>query len=255
MTKRNKKIPAKVWVAETEKYDLPFLLESCSGLLSDKEKIRLTRISNQDHKINFLVSRYLLRTALSECDPRINPEEWLIENGDFGKPYLQSAQSPKNLQFNLSHTKGFASCLVVEGYECGVDIQAKNIDMNWEDISKEILSDEEYTTFQHIDDYIEREKRFYQYWVMKESFLKGIGVGLMEDMKRHPIVFFTDLEHPQKVVYKNDPFKWGGQLIDMPHGFFLGISVKQNCEFNVNCKIDVDLKSVKVVSGSCQIKI
>lgn len=246
MIKLHRHIPVKVWIAETKKYDFPSLWDPYCGFLSDKEKMRLAGMSNRDHKINSLVSRYLLRIALSESDPRIHPEDWLIEEGEFGKPYLQNDKYAKNLQFNISHTKGYAACIVVENYECGIDVQSKNAGMNWEAISREILSDEEFVALQKIDDSSEKEKRFYQYWVMKESLLKGMGVGLIDDMKAHQILFCTDLAQPHKVIYKNDSLKWGCRLIDMPPDFFLGISVKQNGEFSVDCTLDVDLKYVSI---------
>ncbi|PZO78209.1 MAG: hypothetical protein DI626_12040, partial [Micavibrio aeruginosavorus] len=211
----HKNIPARVWIAETGNYDPSFLLDFCADYLSKEENKRAGGITNQESKINFLIARYLLRMALTETDPQVNPKDWLIENGEFGKPYLKRGQSSKDIRFNLSHTKGFVCCLVIEDYECGVDIQSRNIGMDWEDISREILSKEEYESLESIDNSLEQEKRFYQYWVMKESLLKGMGVGLLDSMREHSFIFSADIDQQTNVTYKNCPLQWEGQVIDV----------------------------------------
>lgn len=244
--KQHNNIPTKVWVVETVKYDWPFLLTSCSDFLSEEENKKAEGIAHEENKINFLVSRYLLRMALHEIDSQVNPRDWLLENGEFGKPCLKRGQSSKDIRFNLSHTKGFVCCLVIEDYECGIDIQSRNIGMNWEDISREILSQEEYEALQKIDDSLEKEKRFYQYWVMKESLLKGMGVGLIDGMKDHSFIFSTDIGQSQKVIYKNDYFKWLGQLIDLRQDCFLGISVIQDHDLRTDFNLDISLRYVSM---------
>lgn len=226
MTKLYENFLSKVQIVETENYDPLFLLEKCFDFLSKEEKLKQDKISNSEFRTNFLVSRYLLRSMLSDFDDSIDPKDWAFEVGQFGKPHLDNQRSIKNLHFNLSHTKGYVACMVAEGYECGVDIQLKNKNILWESISKEVLSFDEYESIKRIKDVTKKENLFYHYWVAKESLLKAKGVGLTEDMKDHFFSISKSDDGNKEIYYSRDPLSWKCMTKKITPSCFLGISLK-----------------------------
>ncbi|WKY48751.1 4'-phosphopantetheinyl transferase superfamily protein [Eubacteriaceae bacterium ES3] len=87
----------------------------------------------------------------------------------YGKPYLIS---PSGLHFNLSHTHNLA---VIAFYTStiGVDVEAvQHADF---EIAKTYFSEEEKECIREAKD---SNEQFYNYWVLKESYLKARGTGL-----------------------------------------------------------------------------
>ena len=88
--------------------------------------------------------------------------------GKYKKPFLKNGKK----YFNISHSKDYAIC-VVGDCENGCDIE-KIADYD-DAVAKRVLTKSEY---ENLCDSEDKNKRFFEYWTMKESYTKAVGCGL-----------------------------------------------------------------------------
>ena len=96
--------------------------------------------------------------------------------GENGKPYLDGV---RDLYFNMSHSEELAVCAVAP-CEVGCDVE-KIRDRN-QNIARRFFTPAEYETISSLTNEKDRQRMFYRFWTLKESFLKvtgrGLGLGL-----------------------------------------------------------------------------
>lgn len=103
-------------------------------------------------------SKELLNKVLKEN----NIQDEIIYNA-YGKPYLKN----NALYFNISHS-GIYTALVISNKEVGIDIEKITIR---EKVIDKICNSEEKKLIKTADD-------FTKMWVIKESYVKYLGIGL-----------------------------------------------------------------------------
>ena len=89
------------------------------------------------------------------------------------------------LHFSLSHSGEYA-VLVVSNLPVGIDIEYKK--RNYQSVAKRCFCKEEYEDIMEADTIPEQEKRFLQYWTMKEAFIKHSGEGLSVPLNSFRII-------------------------------------------------------------------
>ncbi|CDG64934.1 hypothetical protein MBMB1_0831 [Methanobacterium sp. MB1] len=88
---------------------------------------------------------------------------------EYGKPFLENHPQ---VHFNLSHSEDYVACAVSDS-PVGVDIE--RVQDASLDIARHYFFGSEY---QHIKNSTNRERTFFQFWVLKESYMKMTGLGL-----------------------------------------------------------------------------
>ena len=81
------------------------------------------------------------------------------------------------VRFNLTHTEGLIACAVVLEHDVGVDVE----DMERKAITPGLA--ERFFSGREVEDLCnlpepEKRDRFYDYWTLKESYIKARGMGL-----------------------------------------------------------------------------
>jgi 4'-phosphopantetheinyl transferase len=122
------------------------------------------------------VSHALLRGALSRLVDR-SPEQWLFGLNAYGKPHLANPDPNLDIQFNLSHTHGLAVLALAINREVGIDVENLDRQESNTDIAERFFAPEEVSELisQPQD---KQPVRFLEYWTLKESYIKAIGMGL-----------------------------------------------------------------------------
>lgn len=123
-----------------------------------------------DRKLS-VAAYLLLRLAIKENYGIDEPV--VFSYGKNGKPYLRDYPA---IYFNLSHCKSAIAC-AVSNSEIGVDVQ-ELIPVS-DNLARRVLSAKEFELFKTDKD---PPRRFCEYWVMKESFLKKTGNGIGTDL-------------------------------------------------------------------------
>lgn len=97
-----------------------------------------------------------------------------IINNKYGKPSYKNS----DIYFNKSHAKDL-SVAIIDNKSCGIDIE--KIRTFNELMVNKICSNEEITFLNGVSN---KDYYFTLLWVLKESFLKCVGVGLSVPMKK-----------------------------------------------------------------------
>lgn len=117
-----------------------------------------------------------MRGALSLWTDRA-PEQWEFGLNEYGKPYIANPPHNIDLRFNLSHTNGMAVLALALNRELGVDVEYLGRKETNTDIAERFFAPEEVLDFISQPEQ-QKSMRFLEYWTLKESYIKAIGMGL-----------------------------------------------------------------------------
>jgi 4'-phosphopantetheinyl transferase len=185
------------------------LLDRYRSLLSEEELIREQRIHLAKSRHRYLVTRALVRTVLSRYAP-IAPEHWLFVQNPYGKPGIFSGDPlVDKISFNISHTEGLVVVGVTSGGALGVDTE--NILSRQAPVAAAAayFSCEESGAIALLHPQ-QRPERFFQYWTLKESYIKARGRGLSIPLDQFSFRF---MEHKRVCLsvnptLKEEPSRW-----------------------------------------------
>lgn len=153
----------------------PTLAANYHTLMTPEESARHRRFMFERNRNEFLLTRALARTVLSRYAD-VPPRDWRFAAGSHGKPDISSPSVPW-LRFNLSNTEGLVACAVARDLELGVDVE--NIERSGEtvDIADRFFAPLEVAELRSLPAHAQRD-RFFDYWTLKESYIKARGLGL-----------------------------------------------------------------------------
>ncbi len=152
-------------------YDLPM-----PDILSPEECRRYLRLERSSVRTRYAQSRVFLRHTLSRFAP-VAPGEWEFGYGEFGRPHVAGPSAGLGLNFNLSHTRDYAACVVTGGAGCGIDIELIHHTPYLMRIARRRYAPEEYAELERLDEPA-RLERFFVMWTEKEAWAKAKGEGL-----------------------------------------------------------------------------
>lgn len=129
----------------------------------------------------------------------------------YGKPHFKNIET---IHFNLSHSTN-AVCCGISNHNIGVDIQESISD--YENILEMVMSDREISQIKEAKDPSQLAAK---YWSLKEAYVKYLGTGLTEEIKRYdfsgrdfsdPAVYWTtktDENHQISAVSQHRPQRY-----------------------------------------------
>src|SRR5262249_34435137 len=130
---------------------------------------------------DYLVTRALVRLALSRY-AAVPPERWRFTKGRYGRPEIAEPLITPRLRFNVSHTVGMVACLITVERDVGVDVETTARAGRPLEIADRYFSPAESRTLRRLPG-AEQRDRFFEYWTLKESFIKAMGVGISMGLK------------------------------------------------------------------------
>jgi 4'-phosphopantetheinyl transferase len=169
----------------------PRALLACFGTLSVEEKRRAERFVFERDRIEFLVAHGLMRAALSRAMPAVDPSSWLINPDKDGRPYVAGPIEVGCLHFSLSHTKGCVACAVSPNEAIGIDVEECSPRDGLMEIAERNFSADEIATLRALEPQ-EQSKRFFEYWTIKEAYIKARGKGLRIPLNSFSILGLTE---------------------------------------------------------------
>lgn len=149
----------------------------CLSLLDDDELTRQGRFVFERDRRAYAISHGLVRTMLSHFRPSIPPKQWRFEANAYGRPEIVGNDSAPTLRFNLSHTRGAALCGVGFDCELGVDIEAVDRQSSCVELADRYFAPTEAADLMRLPT-DRRRDGFFDYWTLKESYIKARGMGL-----------------------------------------------------------------------------
>lgn len=130
----------------------------------------------------------LLNRSLECCTDVRTPVKY--HRNEHGKPYL--TDTPE-LYVNWSHSGAYVICAVADR-EVGIDLQKMEREPK-ENLIRKALTPEERNAYEILAPE-SRKKRFYEYWAVKESFLKALGTGFYTSLQ----MFQVDMKEEQPQI-------------------------------------------------------
>jgi 4'-phosphopantetheinyl transferase len=174
---------AHVFLCHVEWVRNPTLLNQYYALLDPEERIRLSRFRFEQDKRTFLISRALVRCALS-LFADVPAGAWRFRKNLHGRPEIDGPTGGPPLRFNLSHTRDIAACVVTFAFDdVGIDIEAEKAMDDVFAIAERFFAPVELTALRAKP--IEMQlNAFFSMWTLKESYAKGRGIGLSLPLNR-----------------------------------------------------------------------
>jgi len=155
------------------------LLKRYKQLLTPDEVIKQERYKFAKDQHDALITRAFVRDLLSQY-ANIKPQDWRFKKGEKDKPEIVDAPIP--LRFNLSHTKNLIICAVMLNDDIGCDVENTTRSNDVLGIADRYFSPSEIKELFALP--LEQQRsRFFDYWTLKESYIKAWGLGLAIPLK------------------------------------------------------------------------
>ncbi len=188
-------------------------LRRVDSVLDADERRRRQRFKFERHRQVFLLSHALVRYALSQYAD-LTPADWRFRKNRHGKPYIVNP-GLEYLNFSLSHTEGYVALLISADYEIGCDVERRRNNVRAADIAHRFFSESEVDELLSNDEQCQHF-RFFDYWSLKESYIKAKGKGLAIplgdfsfDLRSRPITFTAD------AALEDDTSQWHFELLEV----------------------------------------
>ena len=147
------------------------------ALLDEHEQRLAARFVCAKDRNLYIIAHAMLRRSLSQFVD-VSPSDWCFEFGPQGRPELSGTAHPQlsQLRFNLSHSHRIAVCAITSTFDVGIDVEDSTRSAPL-DVADHFFSASEVATLRSLPINCQAE-RFFQYWTLKESYIKARGLGL-----------------------------------------------------------------------------
>ena len=234
-----------LWFSYPEQISDPGLLDRYESLLSDDELAQMARFYFARHRHQYLITRALIRTSLSTYY-QLDPAAWAFDKNGFGKPEISHPDKLVPIRFNISHTDGLVMCGCVRKYDIGVDVEDghRTTRAAFDSLSSYFSAQEIEDLHQLPSD--QQKKRFFDYWTLKESYIKARGAGLSIPLDKFSFQFQKNALKGFCIdpELKDDAKNWQFWRIPMDERYQVAVAVNSaNSDFKVSAFKSVPLQS------------
>jgi 4'-phosphopantetheinyl transferase len=198
-----------LYVALLETIDTPQCHQDCLATLSLQEKRRAEALVFERHRRQYIFAHGLLRFALSSLVPQVKPSGWRFDTNRYGRPFIAAPATAKAIHFSLSHTQGCVAC-VLSGYEAvGLDVEEIRNRHSLMEVAQDYFTPEEIDNLRRRP-LARRADRFFDYWTLKEAYLKARGIGFNLPLDRFSMRIASDGTIGIRFVpaTADDPQRW-----------------------------------------------
>lgn len=170
-----------LYYTRPELFSEPAELARLRTLLSSDELARVDALRFEHDRHDRLIARALVRTALSS-ETGVDPAAWRFTANEYGRPEIDHPAEHRGLRFNLSHAEGLIVLLVAQGREVGIDVEPVGRETRILEIANHFFAPSEAAALAKTPEACQR-RRFFQFWTLKESYIKAKGMGLSIPLK------------------------------------------------------------------------
>lgn len=199
-----------------------FTLPRWNRYLSEQRREEALHRKNDGERQLYLAAEALLNLSLEAVEAGLTlPARY--ERNEHGKPFLK----PSNGLFvNWSHSGEYVVCAVSDR-EVGIDLQ--RMDRKPADsLVKKTLQPEERRYYEAAPEQ-ERMRLFYQYWTVKESYLKALGTGFFTSLD----TFYVELDkEPPGIVQRETGQSCDCRLLSFADDRYAAAVCGENIEEN-----------------------
>ena len=163
------------WFYEPDLTDA--LVETGVSWITEDELERYRRFRFERDRRLFLATRVLVRDLLSRYAV-VAPADWRFVADRAGKPHVSGPALTPALHFNLANTSGLVICGVSVAHDAlGVDVERVGRVVDYISLAGRFFAAAETEDLRTLPP--ERQpQRFFEYWTLKESYIKAREKGL-----------------------------------------------------------------------------
>ena len=223
-----------LWLVQPAKIRDPRLLADYPRLLTAEEQAKQQRFRFDKDRHSALITRAFVRTLLSHYAD-VAPEDWRFSKGHKNKPEIINPPLP--LRFNLSHAQGLIVCGVTLTHDIGVDVEYLRRRSATDKLARRYFAPSEVAELEcHPAEH--RGDRFFDYWTLKESYIKAVGDGLAIPLDD----FFFSIRGPEDIRidfadHRNDHSDhWQCRLLQGSADHRIAISIRAGNQAQVSIR-------------------
>jgi 4'-phosphopantetheinyl transferase len=180
-----------LWMTSFGQINDEHLLRRYRALLNDEEREQQRRFFFDVDRRCYLVARALVRTVLSRYEP-ITPRDWQFTTNAYGRPEIAAIHGEAaRLRFNISHTNSLILMGVAYQRWLGVDVENDRLREAPLEAALSHFAGPEVLDLYALPPTKQKE-RFFEYWTLKESYIKARGMGLSIPLDRFSFHFPGD---------------------------------------------------------------
>ena len=215
-----------VWRVSLD-YHAPYS-DALAALLSPDESIKVNRYRFPQHQREAIISRGVLRLLLGHYTAR-QPEQIQLSYTPYGKPLLiptAASAVAGMLNFNVTHSNGYALYAFTINRDIGIDIEKIRPDAAQDGVAERFFSARELTQLRNLPRAIQ-SVGFFNCWTRKEAYIKARGEGLSLPLNQFD-VSLTPGEPAQLLasrIDEGDAQKWTLANIQPAPGFVGALAV------------------------------
>src|SRR5579859_7261822 len=173
---------AHIWITDPssgihQENPTPFL-----GLLSVEERERYHKFLFEPDRLLYLTAHAQIRSLLSLYDEDIGAADWTFSTNHYGRPEIAGPHRGSPLRFNLSHTRGCVVSAFTRGRAVGIDVENRERKVDALAVARHSFAPREVQDVEALSGEKLRS-RFFEYWTLKEAFIKAHGKGLSIPLK------------------------------------------------------------------------
>jgi 4'-phosphopantetheinyl transferase len=143
--------------------------QTVQALFSVSELKRLDLIKGNNKRREYLLSRALMRHALSRYF-HLEENEWLFIERPDSAPGITNL--PENIHISLSHSSGFI-CFAISTSPMGIDLEAADKRRDFSALAEVFMNDRELDCL--VQSESEQADYFYRIWCAKEAYYKTLS--------------------------------------------------------------------------------
>jgi 4'-phosphopantetheinyl transferase len=201
------------------------------NILSESEKQRAEKITEQNTRKKYISSHAIMRKILS-IYTNTPAEKLSFGSGIHGKPFLKSPN--ENYCFNLSHSFEYGLLAIAMNSELGIDIENMNRHVDEIKLSTRFFSENEAKSLKEMDKH-QRKTAFFNTWSSKEALLKATGKGISYGLNKFELsISANSPAHIISTSDAQDDHSW--ILIDLPNiDNYASALAAENKNWNLHC--------------------
>jgi 4'-phosphopantetheinyl transferase len=189
-----------IWCAFCDRIADAVLLQQYTHLMTEAERSQEARFHFAEDRHRYRLTRALLRTTLSRYAD-IAPERWTFTANTYGRPSISNdSEAARRISFNLSHTRKLVVLAVTHDHELGIDTEDTATRSPPLEIADRFFAPDEVASLRALPAQQQLE-RFFQYWTLKESYIKARGMGLSLPLDQ----FAFHFPHPDRIRLQIQP--------------------------------------------------
>jgi 4'-phosphopantetheinyl transferase len=250
-----------LWCTFASKVTDDGLLEEYCSMLSAAELEQWRRFHFSRDRHRYLITRALVRTVLSRY-VHVAAKDWVFTTNSYGRPFIANDDDgAREISFNVTHTHDLVVLAVTRDRALGVDAEdaARHVPL---DIADHFFASEEVEALFALPA-DGRQRAFFEYWTLKEAYIKARSMGLSIPLDQFSFRFTRDEEieltiHPGQ---RDRPSRWRfWQLSFLPHylvavcaerdiGAAEGLIVNEVIPLRSECQLGYTLLRTSRVAG------